>query len=705
MNNLQEFLASLASGEQPPERPTPKSTAAFDRNTKKKDIATIKTPASNQRDYSNYNESVKILESYHKNIQAELQSPAILPVGRRLKALQLMIMPTSHAALASSLKTRQEEISNAMISLNPNIAKNRAQVGSVTHSAKTFIGRICSELSQSGRLEPSDIMLEDLAGSRIPLKFNKDVEYSVFPGQIVAVNGTNPTGDAINVSDIIEGVFPPPSNTDEDERQNNSAPILNGCSILVIQGPFWPLLSQDQLDQMEQKKKNKMDKDMGPFIDSTDSYAQEVVFTGQLTNEEIMDEMFRGIVRTAIEMGHTRFILIPSTRDQGYIRSSPVIPILPYDISLLRIVQQINGFGQIQGNTQQSSFNSMFSSQSQSQSSSAVMSPLMDRTNNPLSYIGIISGSQTPNQQKIQANSEKIKRDMEIARQTVFLSPSPSFIDIDGLNIIAFPEDVLFHINKVQCKYLKNVDIFTNLCSHLLKQRSVYPLYPAFNPSWASTLRSQQYQSQSNQSQQSSRPQTPQQTRTPNAQQIQQNSQQTPPQSQSPSPSNSNSSSPIPNTPPLQQGDEDEDQNGILTHYEKEEITSFAVEQIQRPALRILETPHLFIVPSVVKPFVREVNGCVFVNPGSFKNSRRFGQVIVAPFRKYNENLINNIDSEVQTIETEEAKSRLLSAMVKDGENEDKEKELEDKEKREKEKAKQEREAKERIRVDLCQFK
>jgi DNA polymerase alpha subunit B len=127
------------------------------------------------------------------------------------------------------------------------------------------VGRICKE-AHGGRLNQASVQLEGShghsMGSTIALDLsgllgndggdvgdrgNRD-GYSLFPGQIVAVEGINPSGRTMRVTRVIEGVVPPPlAPIEEDASPTSSSlssPVENyhddrcALSIWTACGPY-----------------------------------------------------------------------------------------------------------------------------------------------------------------------------------------------------------------------------------------------------------------------------------------------------------------------------------------------------------------------------------------------------------------------------------------------------------------------------------
>jgi DNA polymerase alpha subunit B len=67
-------------------------------------------------------------------------------------------------------------------------------------------GRICSDSSDQSRLNDASVTLQTSRdsgmGRRVRLNLAKVEAYSLFPGQIIAVKGSNRTGDVFHVEEI-----------------------------------------------------------------------------------------------------------------------------------------------------------------------------------------------------------------------------------------------------------------------------------------------------------------------------------------------------------------------------------------------------------------------------------------------------------------------------------------------------------------------
>lgn len=113
------------------------------------------------------------------------------------------------------------------------------------------VGRIASDTSES-KLNSSSIVLETSrrtgAGLRIPLKLDKIKGYDFFPGKIVALRGSNASGDYFEVTEIMKLPLPPSAaSTISDldavraklaSTSTSSESSTSPLNILISSGPY-----------------------------------------------------------------------------------------------------------------------------------------------------------------------------------------------------------------------------------------------------------------------------------------------------------------------------------------------------------------------------------------------------------------------------------------------------------------------------------
>ena len=118
------------------------------------------------------------------------------------------------------------------------------------------VGRIASDSSE-GKLNAASLVLETSrragAGLRVPLKLDNLQSYDFFPGKIVALRGTNATGDFFAVKEVLEmPLLPSPASSLQDiEIVNNrlaskpskddmdvDSPSTRPLNIIISSGPY-----------------------------------------------------------------------------------------------------------------------------------------------------------------------------------------------------------------------------------------------------------------------------------------------------------------------------------------------------------------------------------------------------------------------------------------------------------------------------------
>ncbi len=99
----------------------------------------------------------------------------------------------------------------------------------------TVIGRIAIDSLSGGRLNADSVLLETSrrlgAGSRTKLNLSSVASYSFFPGQIVAVRGSNASGE-FKVSEILELPMLPPAACRPGDIEEE------GINLIVASGPY-----------------------------------------------------------------------------------------------------------------------------------------------------------------------------------------------------------------------------------------------------------------------------------------------------------------------------------------------------------------------------------------------------------------------------------------------------------------------------------
>lgn len=203
------------------------------------------------------------------------------------------------------------------------------------------IGRICNA-AHEGRINSSSVLLEgsrcSSGGARVEVDLHwlksAGASFSLFPGQIVAVEGMNPSGRKLVAHRILEGAEPEPlASTAKELLHYHHGDNFQGgqpLSLMAVSGPFTTRnnLSYEPLsDVMRLVKSHNPDLVImtGPFVD----VGHDAVRSGLTTlqdedGEDIVvpyETFFANKVSLSLEKVyaehhlHTQFVLVPSLED------------------------------------------------------------------------------------------------------------------------------------------------------------------------------------------------------------------------------------------------------------------------------------------------------------------------------------------------------------------------------------------------------
>ncbi|KAL1923634.1 uncharacterized protein VTP21DRAFT_8614 [Calcarisporiella thermophila] len=190
-----------------------------------------------------------------------------------------------------------------------------------SQDAFTTIGRICCDAE--GRLNDQSVMLEASraigGGSRVKLILNETQEFALFPGQIVALEGVNSSGNSIVVSKIYP--LPPPDLYKSKAQAlldfNYSEQGLAGApmTVFVASGPytFEDNLSYEPLIELLAKVEEEKP-DLGPFLDQDHPLIREGKID-QLPSEIFHSRISYPLSQLEQNCPGTNIVLVPSTKD------------------------------------------------------------------------------------------------------------------------------------------------------------------------------------------------------------------------------------------------------------------------------------------------------------------------------------------------------------------------------------------------------
>jgi DNA polymerase alpha subunit B len=211
------------------------------------------------------------------------------------------------------------------------------------------VGRICSDTSE-GKLNTASLVLEGSrrwgSGRRIPLKLDSLASYNFFPGQIVALRGTNASGETFVVSEVLAlPLLTQPASTPAELDAYNSRYLdtpesdpsnVRPLTVLIASGPYTTDQNLDFtplhtfLDGAASTCADSIIL-LGPFLDAE----HPCIRTGDFDipthlsspDQATMTDVFRHYISSALQSFSQRaptcnVILVPNLRDAHHHHAS-----------------------------------------------------------------------------------------------------------------------------------------------------------------------------------------------------------------------------------------------------------------------------------------------------------------------------------------------------------------------------------------------
>lgn len=179
----------------------------------------------------------------------------------------------------------------------------------------TVLGQVCCD--SNGKLNAHSVLLEagpEQGGQQTPLDLSELKEYSLFPGQVVVMEGMNTTGRKLVASKLYEGV-PLPFYTPQVKMEMDE--VAEPLNVLVACGPYTPsdtLTFDPLLDLISVIVRDRPDVCLllGPFVDAKHEQIEKAQVTE--TFEAIFTRCIESIVDGTKSVG-CRLVFVPSQRD------------------------------------------------------------------------------------------------------------------------------------------------------------------------------------------------------------------------------------------------------------------------------------------------------------------------------------------------------------------------------------------------------
>ncbi|XP_027628231.1 DNA polymerase alpha subunit B isoform X3 [Tupaia chinensis] len=192
----------------------------------------------------------------------------------------------------------------------------------------TLLGQIGCD--SNGKLNNKSVILEGdrehSSGAQIPVDLSELKEYSLFPGQVVIMEGINTTGRKLVATKLYEGVPLPFYQPTEEDREFEQSMVLVACgpyttSDSITYDPLLDLLAIINHDRPDVCIL------FGPFLDAKHEQVENCLLTSPF------EDVFKQCLRTVIEgtrSSGSHLVFVPSLRD---VHHEPVYPQPPFSYS------------------------------------------------------------------------------------------------------------------------------------------------------------------------------------------------------------------------------------------------------------------------------------------------------------------------------------------------------------------------------------
>ncbi|KAK3631419.1 DNA-directed DNA polymerase alpha subunit pol12 [Elasticomyces elasticus] len=198
----------------------------------------------------------EIIQQINPHIPSATTAPSDPPTESRVKLKANLELPKfAYKTMAQTLTSASEILDDRIDSFTDLIQSHHSLPDSAfgnpaaqSTAEIVAVGRICSD-QPNAKLNASSVVLETSrrmgAGLRVPLKFGEGVGYGLFPGKILAVRGSNVSGEYFKVSEVLAlPALPLPASTPLELDVHNDR--LTGAGgeearplgVLVAAGPY-----------------------------------------------------------------------------------------------------------------------------------------------------------------------------------------------------------------------------------------------------------------------------------------------------------------------------------------------------------------------------------------------------------------------------------------------------------------------------------
>ncbi|NP_955875.2 DNA polymerase alpha subunit B [Danio rerio] len=196
----------------------------------------------------------------------------------------------------------------------------------------TVLGQVCCD--SNGKLNAQSVLLEagqEQGGRQVPVDLSELKEFSLFPGQVVVMEGMNPSGEKLVATKLYEGI-PLPFYCPSEVKQEMDE-VCEPVMVMIACGPYTPsesLTYDPLLDLITIINKDRPDVCIlfGPFVDSKHEQIEknQVTETFETIFKRCMDSIVEGTKGTACKL-----VFVPSQRD---VHHHYIYPQPPFNLTI-----------------------------------------------------------------------------------------------------------------------------------------------------------------------------------------------------------------------------------------------------------------------------------------------------------------------------------------------------------------------------------
>uniref|UniRef100_A0A8C1YLE6 DNA polymerase alpha subunit B n=1 Tax=Cyprinus carpio TaxID=7962 RepID=A0A8C1YLE6_CYPCA len=258
-------------------------------------------------------------------------------MGKGQSSVRVEMLEEGENSLISSYKYMFQRLRDVIVLFSNcvcvSILTNCDLFLSLLQDSITVLGQVCCD--SNGKLNAQSVLLEagqEQGGRQVPVDLSELKEFSLFPGQVVVMEGMNTSGEKFVATKLYEGIpLPfhcPPEVKQEMDKVSEPVMVMMAC------GPYTPSesLTYDPLiDLITIINKDRPDVCilLGPFVDSK----HEQIEKNQVT--ETFETIFKRCVDSIVEGtkgSGCRLVFVPSLRD---VHHHYIYPQPPFNLSNL----------------------------------------------------------------------------------------------------------------------------------------------------------------------------------------------------------------------------------------------------------------------------------------------------------------------------------------------------------------------------------